>query len=158
MVDWPLTQVSVFHIQLSATTIAGNGNEENFKEGQEATKSPLIFPMSLALNDEGELFFVSEDRMGANFVLKIGIDDHIRKVAGNGAFAFSGDGGYAVDASFRGDISVALGKDGEVYIADTTNYRIRMINSAGIISTIAGDGKSRYSGDGGPATSLSHIV
>ena len=99
--------------------------------------------------------FVSGASSGARFVLKIGIDGHIEKVAGNGVSGFSGDGSNAVDASFGEYISIAMGKDGEVYIADTINYRIRMINSTGIISTIAGDGQKRYAGDGGPAIEAS---
>ncbi len=145
------------------STIAGDGNYADFIEGEEATKSPLVEPTSLVLNDEGELLFVSTYSLGA-FVLKIGIDGRLLKVAGNGENGFAGDGGPAVDASFGdasslvNDISIALGKGGEVYIADTYNYRIRMINSAGIISTIAGDGQDRHAGDGGPATEASFTV
>ncbi len=132
------------------STIAGNGIEEDFIEGEEATNSPLIFPVSLAINDE--VFFSTT---GFNsFVLKIGTYGRIRKIAGNGASGISGDGGPAVDASLGNDyICVAIGKDGDVYIADTANYRIRMINSSGIISTIAGDGQ--YAGEGGPARETS---
>ncbi len=138
------------------STIAGNGNEGDFTEG-EAINSPLKGPASLALNDEGELLFVSAASSGAYFVLKIGIDGNIQKVAGNGVNGFSGDGGPAVNASFGGEIRIAVGKDGEVYISDKDNYRIRMINSAGIISTIAGDGQERYAGNGGPAKKASFI-
>ncbi len=141
-------------VVMKISTIAGNGNVGDFAEG-EAINSPLKTPASLALNDEGELLFVSEASSGASFVLKIGIDGHIRKVAGNGAKGFSGDGGNAVDASLKGEIHIAIGKDGEVYIADKYNYRIRMINSTGIISTIAGDGQKKYAGDGGPAIEAS---
>ncbi len=136
------------------STIAGDGIDGDVAEGEEATKSPLGKPASLTFNDEGELLVVT-DVSGIYYVLKIGINDRLRKIAGNGAVAFSGDGGPAVDASLGDYISIALGKDGEVYIADTSNYRIRMINSAGIISTIAGDGQERYAGDDGPAIETS---
>ncbi len=138
------------------STIAGDGNDDLFIEGEEATKSPLMVPLSLALNDEGELFFVSVRFSALFFVLKIGTDDRIRKVASNGVNGFSGDGGPAVDASFGGEIYIATGKDGEVYISDKDNSRIRMVvNSSGIISTIAGNGKYVRTGDGGPATEAS---
>ncbi len=71
-------------VEGNISTIAGDGTNGGFAEGEEAINSPLIGPTSLALNDEGELLFVSAANSGARFVLKIGIDGHIRKVAGNG--------------------------------------------------------------------------
>ncbi len=141
-------------VDKTISTIAGNGIEdEDFTEGAVATNSPLIKPFSLAINDEGELL-VSTGK-SAKFVVKIGKDGNLLKVAGNGVVAFSGDGSPAVDASLGDDIRIAIGKDGEVFIADTANDRIRMINSSGIISTIAGDSKEEYAGDGGPAIEAS---
>ena len=77
-------------------------------------------------------------------------------VAGNGVYGYAGDGGQAVDAEFRfGQYSgVALDAAGNIYLADTNNNRVRMINAqTGVISTFAGTGTSGYSGDGGAATS-----
>jgi sugar lactone lactonase YvrE len=80
----------------------------------------------------------------------------ITTVAGNGTRGFSGDGGPAVNALidmkyFTG--GVAADAAGNVYIADTGNHRVRKIDPGGIISTVAGNGVARFSGDGGPATS-----
>src|SRR5947199_4878681 len=80
----------------------------------------------------------------------------ITTVAGNGSHGFSGDGGPAVSAlldmkDFTG--GVAADGAGNLYIADTGNHRVRKIDPGGIISTVAGNGVARFSGDGGPATS-----
>ncbi len=93
--------------------------------------------------------------MDVSTVLKVGTDGRIRKFAGNGQYAFSGDGGPAVDAAFVDARGLALGKSGEVYIADSGNHRVRMVNSEGIISTIAGNGIDTLDGDGGPAKAAS---
>lgn len=76
----------------------------------------------------------------------------ITTIAGNGFNAYTGDGGPATAASIYNPLGVAADGAGNVYIVDTKNHCIRKGNSAGIISTIAGDGTAGYSGDGGPAT------
>src|SRR5207247_881331 len=75
----------------------------------------------------------------------------ISTVAGNGVSDFAGDGGPATQASLNGSFGVAVAPDGSFYIADTINDRIRRVGPDGIISTVAGNGTSGFSGDGGPA-------
>src|SRR5689334_20119924 len=79
----------------------------------------------------------------------------ITTVAGDGQGAFGGDGGPATEASLNMPGSVAVDATGNVYIADWQNERIRKINPAGIISTVAGNGRRGFSGDGGPAVNAS---
>src|SRR6185369_9486655 len=70
--------------------------------------------------------------------------------------AFSGDGGPAITASLYNPRKVALDSAGNIYIADTNNHRIRMVDaSTGIITTVVGNGISSFAGDGGSATSAS---
>jgi sugar lactone lactonase YvrE len=76
----------------------------------------------------------------------------INTFAGTGTDGFSGDGGPATAAKMVSPSGVATDIYGNVYIADQNNSRIRMVNAAGIITTIAGNGTTGYSGDGGPAT------
>ncbi len=76
----------------------------------------------------------------------------ITTISGNGFSAYTGDGGPATAASINNPLGVAADGAGNVYIVDTKNHCIRKVNSAGIISTIAGNGTAGYSGDGGPAT------
>jgi len=83
----------------------------------------------------------------------------ITTVAGNGVARFSGDGGAATSASIRQPEGLALDRAGNLFMADYDNHRVRKVAAGtGIITTVAGDGVARFSGDGGPATSASvHI-
>lgn len=82
-------------------------------------------------------------------------DSVITTIAGKGTFGFSGDGGAATAAEFgvSSPTRVTLDKGGNIYLADVSNKRIRMVNAAGIITTIAGTGTGGFSGDNGAATS-----
>jgi len=76
-------------------------------------------------------------------------------LAGTGSAGYSGDGGPAVRARLSGPQSVAVDAAGNVYIADTQNARVRLVASDGRISTVAGNGTRRSSGDGRPAVTAS---
>lgn len=71
--------------------------------------------------------------------------------AGHPFFGFSGDGGPAVDARLNSPLGMAFAPDGSYYIADSGNHRIRRVGVDGIITTVAGNGRTAYDGDGGPA-------
>jgi len=74
----------------------------------------------------------------------------VTTIAGNGTVGFSGDGGPATAAAFNLPRDLELGPDGRLYVADTDNHRIRVIDlSSGIISTFAGTGQAGFAGDGG---------
>jgi sugar lactone lactonase YvrE len=80
----------------------------------------------------------------------------ITTVAGTGSKGSSGDGGPAISARLRYPYGVYVDASGNIFIADTLNYRIRKVDATtGIITTVAGDGAAKFSGDGGPATSAS---
>src|SRR6266540_3392491 len=80
------------------------------------------------------------------------LGDIITTIAGSGTSGSNGDDGPAKQAQLYSPADVAVGPDGSVYIADTSNNRIRRIGSDDRITTIAGTGQNGYSGDGGPAT------
>ena len=84
-------------------------------------------------------------------IRRIGPDGIITTVAGNGTAGFSGDDGPATQAMLSQPFAVAVASDGSVFIADTDNHRIRRVGPDGIITTVAGNGTSGFSGDGGPA-------
>src|SRR5262249_42296294 len=81
-----------------------------------------------------------------------GPDGLITTVAGDGSFGFGGDGGPATAAQLGSPRGLAVGPDGSLYIADYDNNRIRPGRADGVITTVAGDGSSRFGGDGGAAT------
>jgi hypothetical protein len=99
---------------------------------------------------------------GNNRIRKVDTDGTIQIIAGNGTAAFSGDGGPATQASLKGPRDVALDGQGNLYIADSENFRVRKVTPEGVISTVAGTGYSttpvvgitigKSYGDGGPAT------
>jgi trimeric autotransporter adhesin len=81
-------------------------------------------------------------------------DGIITTVAGDGTAGYKGDGGLATSAGLLNPSGVAVDASGNIYIADTSNSRIRLVTkSTGIITTVAGDGTYGYKGDGGLATS-----
>ena len=107
------------------------------------------YPSALAIDSAGNLYFVDRDTYR---VRKVDAAGQVSTIAGSGLAGFSGDGGPATSARL-GDRVEGLAVDGEgnIYIADTGNYRIRKVDRSGIISTIAGTGSFRTGGDGGPA-------
>ncbi len=79
------------------------------------------------------------------------ITGDITVVAGNGTFGYNGDNQPATSAQLAIPRGVAVDVAGNIYIADTSNHRIRKVDASGIITTFAGTGSAGFSGDGGPA-------
>ena len=114
----------------------------------------LVNPQGIAFDRKGNLYIVDT---GHNVVRVVTSDDGaIETLAGNGEKGFSGDEGPAGEASLSSPIGISVAPNGDVFIADTENHRIRMIDGqTGIITTLAGTGQSGFSGNGGPATAAS---
>lgn len=130
------------------TTAAGGGPLGSNGDGGPATGAVLNAPYALAVDRAGNLYIGDTT---ARRVRKVDTKGIITTVAGNGGTAYAGDGGPATKASF--DLTgVAVDEAGNIFISERSN-RIRQVNTAGMISTIAGTGVASYSGDGGPATS-----
>ena len=107
------------------------------------------FPSALAIDSAGNLYFVDQDTYR---VRKVDASGQVSTIAGSGLPGFSGDGGPATSARLGDRVEgLAVDGDGNIYIADTGNYRIRKVDRSGIISTVAGTGAFRTGGDGGPA-------
>jgi sugar lactone lactonase YvrE len=133
-------------------TVAGDGVGGFSGDGGRATSASLNTPTGVALDAAGNLYVADTFN---NRVRKVDSAGVITTVAGNGEARFSGDGVAATSSSLRAPFSVAVDAAGNLYIADTSNHRIRKVDSSGIITTVAGDGRERFSGDGGKATSAS---
>ena len=83
-------------------------------------------------------------------------DPTITAFAGTGEKGFAGDGGPATKAKLDQPFDVAFDKAGNLYFSDTFNHRIRKVDAkTGIITTVAGNGKKGFAGDGGKATDAS---
>ena len=103
----------------------------------------------IAFDNDGNLYIADEGKSNIRKVNAAGI---ISTIAGNGTYGFSGDGGPATAAQLYRPLGVAADDSGNVYIADFVNQRVRKVNAAGIITTIAGTGTTGFNGDGGLAS------
>ncbi len=131
------------------TTIAGTGIAGSAGDGGPATAAQLNTPYAVMADAAGNIYIAD---VGSNKIRKIDATGNITTVAGNGTAGFSGDGGPATAAKLSSPGSIALDATGKLYIADITNNRIRVVNTSGNISTMAGNGTAGYLGDGGAAT------
>jgi trimeric autotransporter adhesin len=109
----------------------------------------LYDPQALAFDSAGNYYIADS---GNDRIRRVNTKGIINTIAGNGTFGFSGDGGPATNAALNLPSGVVVDSQGNIYIADTRNFRIRKVSPSGTISTIAGNGLMSYSGDGGPAT------
>lgn len=131
------------------TTIAGGG--ASTADGVLATTADLTQFRAFTVDASGNVYVCNSLN---SIVRKINTLGVINTIAGiSGSSGFSGDGGLATAAQLSYPGSLVIDASGNLYIADHGNARIRKVNMAGIISTIAGTGTSSDSGDGGLATS-----
>ena len=131
------------------TTVAGNGTAGYGGDGGAATAAELSGPTGLAFDGSGNMYIADT---GNNRVRKVDSAGVITTVAGNGTSGVGSDGFAATSVPVTFPTSVAFDGSGNMVIAESGLARIREVNTAGIISTIAGNGIPGYSGDGGPAT------
>ncbi len=131
------------------TTVAGNGIEGYSGDGGPATDAQLSIPRGLAVDAQGSLYIADTSN---SRIRKVDTNGIITTVAGNGTYGSSGDGGPAIEAQCRYPNSVAVDNEGNLYITDFRVWRVRKVDTSGIITTVAGNGAQGYSGDGGPAT------
>ena len=131
------------------TTIAGDGTFGFGGDGGPASAAQLNFPRGVALDGAGNVYIADTSN---HRIRKVDTSGTITTIAGDGTFGFGGDGGPASAAQLTFPEGVALDGAGNVYIADTSNHRIRKVDTSGTITTIAGDGTFGFGGDGGPAT------
>jgi len=120
------------------STIAGNGVTGNIGDGGSATAAEFNGPSFVAMDDSGNLFisdFYNNKIRKINFTTGI-----ITTIAGNGIGTYGGDGGQATAASLYSPDGIAFDSYNNLYISDDANGRIRKVNTAGIITTIAGGG------------------
>lgn len=134
------------------STVAGTGEPGFSGDGGAAVDAMLYNPSGVVADGAGNLYIADNNNYR---IRKIDASGIITTVAGTGTKSFGGDGGAAVSAYLSGPTDVAMDASGNLYIADPENHRIRMLDTEGIISTVAGNGTKGFSGDGGPATAAS---
>jgi sugar lactone lactonase YvrE len=130
----------------SITSVAGTGERGYAGDGGPATKARLDNPFHPAFDKDGNLYFSDTNNHVVRRVdAKTGI---ITTVAGSGKKGYTGDGGPATKATFNEPYGIALDAGGNLFVVDRLNYCIRKINPTGVITTLMGNGKSEYGGDG----------
>ena len=132
------------------TTIAGTGAQGSNGDGGAATAALLYWPFGVSVGTSGNVYIADYGNNRIRMVNNTGI---ITTIVGTGEYGRSGDGEAATSAQLNYPRGVSVDISGNVYIADTYNQKIRMVNSTGIITTIAGTGIQGDSGYGGAATS-----
>lgn len=141
-----------------AETVAGTGARAFGGDGGPALTARLDLPSAVVVDSAGRMVIADQ----ANFRLRrVNLDGTIETICGTGQPGYAGDGGPANAAQLSAPIGQAappasrIAIDGEdrIYIADTGNHVVRMIDTDGVIYTIAGTGRPGYDGDGGPAAS-----
>jgi hypothetical protein len=132
------------------TTIAGNSIPAYTGDGFSSLLAQLDHPKGVAIDNTGNIYIADA---GNNVIRKINIFGIISTIAGNGTPGYSGDGLTATAAELNAPNGVLLDSLNNLYICDADNYCIRKVNTAGIISTVAGTGGvTGYMGDGLAAT------
>ncbi|MGI4854816.1 MAG: Ig-like domain repeat protein [Janthinobacterium lividum] len=136
------------------TTVAGTPRTRGYSgDNGPATSALLNRPLGISLDSQGNLVIADS---GNNAIRLVdAVSGNIRTVAGTGTAGFSGDNQAATAAQLSGP-SATLGlPDGTLLVSDTGNHRVRRVDLAGQITTVAGNGVPQFQGDGGPATAAS---
>jgi uncharacterized protein (TIGR03437 family) len=129
------------------TTVAGNGTAGFSGDNGPAINAQLSNPLSVAVDSAGNLYIADS----FNRRIRKVSNGVISTVAGNGTAGFSGDNIPALNAGFSDIRGIAVDPTDNMYIADSA-YSIRKLSN-GVITTVAGNGTTGFSGDNGPATS-----
>jgi sugar lactone lactonase YvrE len=144
-------------------TVAGNGTSGYSGDEGLAPSAELYHPAGAAVDAVGNLYIAD---WGNSRIREVSTSGTITTVVGTGTQGFAGDGAAATGADLNVPEGIALDEAGNLYIADTGNLRVRVVNmqpsssitvlgvtvAAGNIATVAGNGTNGYTGDGGPAT------
>jgi len=131
--------------------IAGNGQRGYAGDGGAAINASLNMPHEIRFDKKGNLYIVERD---SHTVRKVDMKNGtISTVAGTGVAGFSGDGGPATNAQLRSPHSIAFDQEGNLFICDVGNHRIRRVDSkTKNIETYAGTGERKPTPDGAPLT------
>jgi len=116
------------------TTVAGTGGTGNSGDGGPAVDAQIVDPNGVAIDAAGNLYFADDI---ASVIRRVGSDGVITTVAGTGTAGFSGDGGPGIEAALNAPYDIAFDADGNLYIADSGNHRIRVLRPDATIDTFS---------------------
>jgi sugar lactone lactonase YvrE len=150
--DYENQRIRMVNIAGIISTFAGTGTAGYSGDGGQASNAELCEPDGLIFDIAGNLYISDECNNRIRMVNTTGIISTVAGDGPQGSGSFGGDGGQATAAELNNPTGVVFDAVGNMYITDAVNNRIRKVNTAGIMTTIAGNGTSGYSGDGGQAT------
>jgi trimeric autotransporter adhesin len=130
------------------STVAGTGTSGYTGNGGPATSAKLSGPAGIAVDASGNLYIADSSNYVIRKVTTVGI---ISTIAGTGTIGYSGLGSVATSVDLAWPVGLALDASGNLYIADASNSVILKVTPTGTLTTVAGNGKIGYSGDGGLA-------
>jgi sugar lactone lactonase YvrE len=148
------------------TTVAGNGTEGFSGDNGPAISAQLNDPRGIAVDASGNIYIADTQnfrirKVSSGLITTVAGSGPVGSNGGNGRGGFSGDGGPATSAQLNNPFGVAVDANGNLFIADSYNTRIRKVSN-GVITTVAGNGTAAAdfptgpaAGDSGPATSAS---
>jgi sugar lactone lactonase YvrE len=148
VIDWNNQRLRRLDTDGHLRTIMGTGLEGPVLEGAPGLQTTMHHTYSMCLDAAGDIYLAGNHQP---LILQLDTQGIVHIVAGGGETGFAGDGGDAKQAKFRAPCGVAVAPGGRpIYVADTGNERLRLIDVAGVVTTLAGS-DSGYAGDGGPA-------
>jgi streptogramin lyase len=149
ILDWNNFRLRRVNFDDSIETVIGTGFEDVPLEGSTARATSLHHASDVELDLQGRWYVAGNH---ASFVFRVGTEEMVEIVAGDGDYGYEGDTGPALAAALGAPFGVEPTPDGGVYLSDAEFHVVRFVDINGIITTVAGDGVAGYAGDGGPAT------
>lgn len=149
ILDWNNLRVRRLNDDDTISTIMGKDLEDFPTDGALAKDTPLHHASDIEFDAEGRMY-VAGDHVPV--VFRVGTNDRVFTIAGTAEYGYDGDGGSALACKLETPFGVLPRADGGFYIADVDAHVVRLVDTSGIIDTIAGTGERGYSGDNGPAT------
>jgi DNA-binding beta-propeller fold protein YncE len=141
--------IRVVNASGTISTLCGNGTPGYSGDGGPAQNATLDAPYRVRYDEPTGAIYICD--LNNHVVRRVDASGNITTVAGTGAAGSSGDGGLATLATLGSPLDAQRGPDGALYIADAHFNRVRRVDAAGIITTVAGNGSTGYAGDGGSA-------
>ena len=153
---YSILNFSIAHVQAATvgkwliSTLAGTGDKGFSGDGGPAIQARLNNPFGVVRGPDGAIYFCDTSN---HRIRKVGADGKISTVAGSGRPGYSGDGNLALQGDLNEPYEVRFDKTGNMFFVEMSNNLVRRVDArTRIISTVAGNGKEGFSGDGGPAT------